>query len=72
VPEPGRSPAVPDCESGLLCRCDSCDSAVCQRVRRESEACSDPFTLCEEHTECRAGVCVALDSLGLYEMKCMP
>jgi hypothetical protein len=64
--------ADPDCAPGLLCRCESCDSAVCKERRLEGESCSDPNTFCEQHTECKDGVCVGLESLGLFEQACMP
>jgi hypothetical protein len=71
----GISDAQPlaDCELDVLCHCESCDGpATCKSVRREGESCAAPTEVCERFTECEDGVCVAVESLGLFERVCMP
>ena len=55
------------CQPGLHCVCadDACTSGQCVQLAQEGESCPMP-NVCVIGTECRAGVCVGVDSLGLF------
>jgi hypothetical protein len=62
------------CQSGLNCLCanndPACASKVCGRLRIDSQSCSAPGDVCHPGFGCTGGVCVPIDSQGLYDAAC--
>ena len=60
------------CTEGLACNCadSTCSSYVCQKTLYEGEACGAANTKCIQGTECTAGVCVGVTSLGAFKALC--
>jgi hypothetical protein len=62
------------CKSGLSCLCESndpaCPTKVCGRLKIDSQSCSAPGDVCHPGFSCDGGVCVPVDSQGLYDAAC--
>jgi hypothetical protein len=75
VAAPGAGETCQDeCASGLECICadDACTSSTCRRIRLPGESCTDPNDAClPDATECQNGICVAVETQGLFESLCL-
>jgi len=60
-----------ECGVGLAClEPQPSGIGTCLRVQSEGASCSAPFERCARATECKAGRCEAVASLGLFQSTC--
>jgi hypothetical protein len=65
---------VPCADAAAVCTCPTpgCSAKQCLRLVAPGEACTNPTVACHPGSPCQAGVCMPIDSQGLFEKACKP